>query len=155
MFRSVNELNNFSFEDCVLAKTEYAKDGIVFELEALIVKANNSQNANFTDSYAGTAFLKFQNASIKKIVKAGYRYYDADGKLIKSVPDEPVPASEHKALIPLFAGSYLCACDREQDGYTLEVEMCEEDGVGDTYLLDISCGDAIVSWDKYMNRVQR
>lgn len=154
MFKSTNEIEKFSFEDCVFSGFEKAEDGLVFELEALIVRANNSQNANFTDSYAGTAFLKFADAKIDAVLKAGYRYYDADGNLLKSVEDEPVPENDREPLYKILKGSYLVACDKTEKGYFLEIEMCEEDGVGASYLLDIACNDAIVTWERYMNRVQ-
>jgi len=155
MFKSTNEIDRFSFEDCVFSKLEKAEDGLVFELEALIVLARNSQNANFTDSYAGTSYLKLSEGRIDAVLKAGYKYYDADGKLLKTVEDEPVAEGDREALYKLLRGSYLVACDKTDKGYFLEFEMAEEDGVGASYLMDISCKDAIVTWERYMNRVQR
>ena len=42
MFKSIDETDKFSYEDCVLAGMEWAEDGILFEVEALIVRENNS-----------------------------------------------------------------------------------------------------------------
>lgn len=155
MFKSVNEVENFSFEDCVFSRLDVAEDGLIFEAEALIVRANNSQNANFTDSYAGTSHIKLVNGTIDNVLKAGYKYYDADGKLLKSVADEPVPESDRGALYKLLQGSYLPSCEKTGKGYLLEIEMCEEDGVGASYLIEVSCNALEITWERYMNRVQR
>lgn len=155
MFKSINEIDNFSFDDCVFAGFTQAEDGLVAELEALIVKANNSQNSNFTDSYAGTTQCKMIGGRITQIMKAGYRYYDADGKLIRSVEDEEVSKLEWDSLLTKMKGSYLAACEKDENGYLLEIEMCEEDGAGDTYLCSVECGDIIFTWERYMNRVQK
>lgn len=155
MFKSVNEINNLSFEDCVFCGLECSEDGFTLELEALIIKANNSQNSNFTDSYAGTSFLKFENGKIIRARKAGYRYYNADGKLMKEVPDEPVEDQEINALLKVLRGSYLVAVEAQENGFLLEIEMADEDGCGNSYLFDVECSGTVVTWERYMNRVQR
>ena len=53
-FKSVNELQNFSFRDCTISRFEILEDPALvrMELEALIVEPRNSQNTHFTQSYA-------------------------------------------------------------------------------------------------------
>lgn len=156
MFKSIDEIDKFDFEDCVLSGFSKAEDGFLLSVEALIIRANNSQNTNFTDSYSGPTEIKLNNASIKEILKAGFRYYDADGKLIKEVPDEPVSKPEWGSLIKSFEGNYLPGISFEGDTYTVEVEMIDEDGTqGNTYLLKIEAEGVVVTWEKYLNRVQR
>lgn len=156
MFKSIDELNNFSFDDCVVAGIEKAEDGIVFEASALIVKANNSQNTNFTESYAGPSSIKFVGGSMEGIVKAGFKYYNADGKLIKEVPDEEIQKPLWGSLIKSFPGNYLPAIELNDGIYTVEVEMSEEDGTqGNSYLLLIKADSVQITWEHYMNRVQK
>ncbi len=156
MFKSINEINRFDFADCVLAGISNAEDGLVFSVEALIVKADNSQNTNYTDSYAGSTEIKLNNASIKEILKSGYKYYDANGKLLKEVSDEPVLKPEWGSLIKTFEGNYLPDISLEGNMYTVEVEMIDEDGTqGNSYLLKVEAEGVTVTWEKYMNRVQR
>ena len=47
-FESVNELEKFSFEDCVITGLEERPERFILNLEALIVLPENSQNTNFT-----------------------------------------------------------------------------------------------------------
>ena len=155
MFKSIDEIEKFSYADCVLSGFERAEDGIVFSAEALIVKENNSQNTNFTESYAGPSEIKFVSGKINDIVKVGFKYYNADGVLIKEVPDEPVNKLEWDSLIKSFSGNYLPSIEKKDSSYTVEVEMSEEDGTqGNSYLLKIEADSVIVTWEKYLNRVQ-
>ena len=105
MFKSIDETDRFSYEDCVLTGIDSAEDGLIFDVEALIVKENNSQNTNFTESYAGPAKIKFVDGNIIKLIKVGFKYYNADGLLIKSVPDEFLAESEWSALLKTFSFS--------------------------------------------------
>jgi len=157
MFKSVDELNQLCFDDCVISGIEKAEDGLVFEVEALIIKPNNSQNTNFTESYAGTTAIKISDAKITDLIKCGYKYYNADGKLIKEVPDEGVNGLEWDSLMKSFPGNYLPSFEKEGDMYSLEIEMADdEDGCqGYTYLLKIAGTTLTVTWEKYLNRVQR
>ena len=157
MFKSVNELNQLCFDDCVIADFEKAEDGLIVNVEALIIKANNSQNTNYTESYAGSTVIKISEATVTDISKCGYRYYDADGKLIREVPDEPVNMLQWDSLIKSFSGNYLPSLEKEGQEYLLEIEMTdEEDGCqGYTYLMRVKGTDITVTWDKYLNRVQK
>jgi len=156
MFKSINELDKLSFDDCVIGEISQAEDGMVFEVEALIIKPNNSQNTNFTESYAGTSTIKFENARLLSLYKSGYRYYNADGKLLEEVPNEPVLENEWKGMLNSFSGNYLCDVSKEDDKYVLEVEMAdEEDGCQSfTYIIELESDNVIVTWEKYLNRVQ-
>lgn len=156
MFKSINEYDKFSYDDCVLSNISNAEDGILLETEALIVKANNSQNSNFTESYAGPSVIKFENGKINRIRKAGFKYYNADNVLIKEVPDEEISKPLWGSLIKSFSGNYLPSIEKTDEGYLFEVEMSEEDGTqGNSYLIEVSCKDFIVTFEKYLNRVQK
>ena len=57
MFVSTNEFDKFGYDDCLVKSIRETASGLVLELEALIVRARNSQNTNYTDSYADTTTL--------------------------------------------------------------------------------------------------
>jgi len=156
MFKSIDETDRFSYEDCVLTGMERAEDGLIFDVEALIVKENNSQNTNFTESYAGPTRIKFVGGKVIKLIKVGYKYYNADGLLIKSVPDELVPESEVSSLLETFPGNYLPYIGIGNACYDVEIEMTEEDGTqGNSYIIVLDASSVIITWDKYLNRVGR
>ena len=156
MFKSVDEINNFSFEDCVLTGMERAEDGLILDVEALIVRENNSQNTNFTESYAGPTKIKFENCKITNLIKVGFKYYNADGLLIKTVPDEEISKLQWESLFKSFPGNYLADIETGDGYYIIVIEMSEEDGTqGNSYLIKAEASSTIVTWDKYLNRVGR
>ncbi len=155
-FVSNGEINKFSFEDAVLVKFERAMTTIWLTVDALIVKANNSQNTNYTDSYADTAEITLSGTEIIALLKEGYSRYDADDKLIEEIPDEPVAPDEYHTVFKEIAGAYLATFEYEDDEYVLEFEIPDEVGaIGDTYELHVKASDITVTWDRYLNRVQR
>ena len=98
-FNAVNELEHFSFRDAQIQKAEWTGDALRFELEAVIVKADNSQNGNYTDSYAGTTQMELKNAEVQKAVREGYKYYDANDVLREEKPDEPLSEEDLSGLL--------------------------------------------------------
>ena len=68
-FVSINEIESFRYDDCYIIGRKDTESDIVLEVKALIVKGDNSQNANFTDSYADVAHIIFKKGSIVKGIK--------------------------------------------------------------------------------------
>ena len=56
-YKSVDELEHFRFDDCQIDTFAVTENGVELMVEALIVRADNSQNTNYTESYAGTTLL--------------------------------------------------------------------------------------------------
>ncbi len=156
MFKCIDEIDKFSYDYCVSTGMEWAEDGLLFEVEALIVRENNSQNSNFTESYAGPAVIKLVDGRITDVIKTGFKYYDADGHLLKTVPDEAESPLVWESLFKAFPGNYLPSLEASDGGFIIEIEMSEEDGTqGNSYLLKAEASSVIVTWDKYLNRVGR
>lgn len=164
-FHSVNELDKFSFRDAQIFLFEERNQRILLEVEALIVKGNNSQNSRFYDSYADTAQINLVEGQILSAVKEGFRFYNADGVLEREVPDEPLSAEQISELIAGCKGAFLFAADRKKDTedgrmtFSFGLEFGDDsDGVltmGDSYWIDVACSAAEVDWERYMNRVER
>ena len=163
-FKSVNEISTFSFEDCMITKFEYKEKEVYMELDALIVKANNSQNTNYTESYAGTTRVRLLGAEILAGYQEGSRYYDANDVLVSEVPDRPFSEEELKDFLKTCEGNYLYCMEqiKEENGkydYSVGIEYADDNDYGSTVLdsfrLEICFEKAIFEWDKYMNRVQR
>lgn len=157
-FTSINELEHFGFQDAQIQRAEYAEGILEFELEAVIVRANNSQNSNYTDSYAGTLFMRLEKAIIQKGVKEGYKYYDANDVLKQEVPDTPLDESEIKNLLKNSKDYYLfdmVKVNEEENKtghylYLLGIDADEET----SYWLQVEFEKSILTWERYMNRVQ-
>jgi hypothetical protein len=163
-YQSVNEVENFSFEDCQISSVQIGEEYLEFEVEALIIKPNNSQNKNYTESYAGTTKIRFQGGRLLSGIKDGYKYYDANEVLQSETPDEELTMEQLLAMLKRSSGAYLYGIQlrRQEDGtfyYTMGVEFVSEEAYdttpSDSYQLEVVCEQFTVSWESYMNRVQR
>jgi hypothetical protein len=163
-YQSVNELEQFSFEDCKITGLSFGESNIRLEVEALIVKPSNSQNSNYTESYAGPAVILLEGGRLTGGFREGYKYYDANEVLIREVEDEPAAVDEIRAMEKTFVDAWLFAMEKKsasEDGfvYVLAIEMPEKedapDAVTDSWQLEVRFDRAVVSWEFYENRVQR
>lgn len=160
-FQSINELEQFRYDDCVISELLVEDTQIKMTVDALIVGRNNSQNTNFTESYADTAIIRLQGGKLIAAVKDGFKYYDANDVLLKEIPDSPLDEAAIKGFPKMCAGAYMYSVDKEADVdgkacYTFGFEFAdeEESAMGDSYRLTIVFEKAVVSWDRYLNRVQ-
>ena len=71
----------------------------MFLVEALIVAPHNSQNHNFTKSYADETTIRFENAKVIKGIREGYKRYDADDNLLETIEDQPLSIAETDTLM--------------------------------------------------------
>lgn len=161
-YKSINEIESFSYKDCRIVEFKAEKDCITLVLEALIVKKDNSQNTNYTDSYAGTTTVRFIKGKITDGIKDGYKYYDANDILINEVLDRKLTEEELEKLLKQCEGAYLYFLNKNDDNkddmrsYSLGIEFEDESEgtVSDSYCLNILFEKAVFEWDRYMNRVQ-
>lgn len=155
-FNSINEMNTFDFRDCYITSVIIQKS-LDFEVEALIVKPNNSQNTNFTESYLGTTKVSFADYEILDGIKDGFKYYNADDVLIKERPDEQLGKEELVKLLNNAEGMYLYEVENYDGTFTLHLEEVDEEefgSVGESYSITVKSSSVNVSWDRYMNRVE-
>lgn len=160
-YKSVNEIEQFNFDDCQVTEFESTGNEIRLVLEALIVKARNSQNTNFTESYAGTTSVKLENGCIISAVKDGLKYYNADGVLQNEIPDKELSKAEIKSLIKKCPGAYLYSMEKQKQEndifyYEIGIEFVDEEDntMGDSYRIRVSFDRAVFMWEHFMNRVQ-
>ena len=163
-FESVNELEQFNFDDCVIADFQIQPGGLHLEVDALIVRPRNSQNTNFTESYADTAVVRLKDGKIESAVKEGYKYYDANGTLLEEEPDQTLAALEIDEFLRKCKGAYWFRMDKDSvdDGrysYYMEIEVPGDDPHDtcrdDAYEVKVSFTQAVVSWERYLNRVEQ
>ena len=156
-FNSKNEIDKFSFKDAEITGYSGGDNDIEFKLEALIVEPDNSQNSNFTKSYADSAVLRLDKGKILSGFKEGYSYYDANDTLIEKVDDKDMSIDEIEALLKESKGAYLFEVSKCDSGYIFGIEFVGEDqfdpSEDDTYYITFAGEDITVSWDRYLNKV--
>lgn len=156
-FESVNEPMQLGFDDCVMHFIKSGED-VLIEAEALIIKAYNSQNQNYTDSYADTSELLFKKGRIQSIVREGYKQYDAMDRLVHETMDETIKEEDYDKVMKEFQNAYLFSLCQKENEYMLRIEIpMEEDSpkpCNDTYEISIIADAFKVSFDRFLNRVQ-
>ncbi len=155
MFKTVNETDKFRYDDCVINKMIIDETGISLSVDALIVKADNSQNSNYTESYADTADIEINGGLVTRIIRDGYKMYDANDVLLKEVPDEEIDINSENWGTK-FEGQFLVGIKRiEEKEAVLEIEINDEEaaGVADSFSVYIKCNDININWERYLNRV--
>lgn len=155
-FQTVNALNLFRFEEVTVKEIDLKNKVVTVIMDALIVKGNNPNNEEFVDRFADTANVRFQNARITEVVKEGYKYYDANDRLLEEEPDQPIPVMEYEALLKKCKDVYLfdIISLKEEEGayeYQLGMDLNESD----TYWITIGCTETIVEWEKFKNKVMK
>ena len=163
-FKSVNEIYNFDFADSTISNFKINDEYISFELDALIIEPENSQNENYTKSYADTVKVKFIKGKLLGGIKDGYKRYDANNKLLEDVPDEPVDIEEAKILLKSVNGAYLYAMDACHGSneslflYEISIEFPSkipyDTSVTKSYRFKFNFTESVFEWNKYLNKVQ-
>ena len=153
-FQTKNDLHLFRFDEATLLEAEYKENTVNLSIEAIIVKGNNPNNEECVDRFADISSMRFLNASVKSIVKEGYKYYDANDRLVEEKPDEEVPVLEYDSIFKrckkvVFYDLIALQIAEGNREYQIGVDLSEED----TYWITIHCSDVIVEWERFMNRV--
>jgi len=161
-FKSENEIDRFNFQDCVIAARHKNNTDITYEVDALIVMPENSQNSQFTESYADTARIRFIGGVEVAGVKEGVRKYDANDRLISETPDERLSDADLGYLLNYCKDMYLEGIEEFPDApgqYVMFLSKAPEEEYDtaptDSYQIGICCDKIVVEWDRYLNRVQK
>ena len=101
-FRCVDEFEQLSFDDSPIVSFQMSTDEVTFTFGGATIKAGNSQNGRFQDMYCGEITLTLLQAQMKRLVKEGMKYYDADGNLQREIPDEDVPEPAVESVVSRF-----------------------------------------------------
>lgn len=163
-FRSVNEIHHFDFQDAIIKSYKEKDDNAIFEVEALIVEPENSQNENFTKSYADVTKITLKEAKLISAIKDGYKHYDANDKLLEEIPDTNLEKSSIETILKNSKGSYLFAVDACKESteelfvYNFSIEIPSKEAYDTcptvSYQIKFSFKEAVFNWERYLNRVQ-
>lgn len=128
---------------------------MTFTFGGATVKARNSQNGRFQDMYCGEITLTLLQAQMKRLVKEGMKYYDADGNLQREIPDEDVPEPAVESVVSRFEkGTVFTVVPGEIDGrksaeFGIDVPQEEDEEEVDTYWFCVVFEKSEASWDRY------
>lgn len=153
-FETKDNLRYFNFEEVSIMDVELTKETVTLVLKGLIVKGTNPNNEECVDRFVDIVNMRFLNGAVTGMVKEGFKYYDANGKLLKEKPDEAVVLTDIDRIlkqckdVPLYD---VVAVSETQDEkkYQIGIDLNEDD----TYWIDITCSGTVMEWERFMNRV--
>lgn len=158
-FRSVNEFETFSFKDAVLLSMKMGEDVLELEIEGAITNADNSQNARYQDMYIVMMQLKLKNFKMDRFVEQGFKQYDMEGKLLKTVPDRALDENQIKYISSKVNGCYIFNMGKQKDSdlYELvfDMEPDTDDEFEKTYEVDFTFEGSTAEWDRYSGPVEK
>jgi len=174
-FKSVDELEQFGFHDAVVSKFELKENGIEMRLEAVVVRANNTNNETFTDRYADELLMRLNEGKVVLAFKEGYKYYDANDVLQSETPDEIILETEYETLAKTCEGGHIFVLEKpatlkeklgrqfpeqfetinsEKQLIFMAVDVEKEDGET-TYWLAIAFEKSVLTWERLMNKPEQ
>ncbi len=154
-FQCENEMDQISFEDSQICELAVNGDTVEFAFDGARILAGNSQNGRFEDMYCGAICLQLQGAKIERIVKEGFKLYDADGVLQQEVADRDVPVMEQSGVLERCSKgkvfTVVSSPAENKYGYEFGIDVpgLEDEEETDTFWLCITCQTTVAQWERY------
>lgn len=145
-YRTVNEFGHFSFEEAVIDEICIMDGSVSFELENVKILPDNSCNRDIRVMRSNDIVMKIREVTSVKLVKIGYKLYDADGNFQQSFEDEELPKEKYKNILDELRGSMIFSFSKENSKYTVCVDTEEE-----SYDIIIEGAQDIMEWDRFLN----
>lgn len=158
-FQCVNEMNQICLDDSKILEFSFSGGRMRFVFNGAVIQAKNSQNGRYQDMFCGELELSLEDARIARFMKEGMKYYDANGTLLREIPDEDVPAPAQETVLKRLSGGtvFTVVEDKVENGYAYEfgidVPKEEDEEEVDTYWLCILFDKSTAGWERYQSPV--
>lgn len=153
-YKSVNDLKTIALKDARLTLAVMSSDQLRLNVEGPVIRGDNPNNNRYEDMYCVLMELLFDQVDVKEFVLQGYKYYDADGKLLETVPDRPLTPQEQRDSLLFNDNAWVFSLDQNEDGIWRLVYDLEEEGTVNTYEIRFTFKDCIASWDRFSGPVE-
>jgi len=144
-YQTENEFLHFKYDEAQIADVEVLSDAFHICLDNVLILPENSCNRDIRTMRCNGLILRFRPMEVKSIIKEGYRYYNADGKLTREDPDEELGADRLSEILKVMPEGYVVSFQNE-DGYILTFDGTDES----TYVLSIACDSDLEEWDRFL-----
>lgn len=145
MYRTINEMSNFEFEESFVQAMSMTNGSFYIELQNVKIKPENSCNKDIRLMRTNDLKVTITDVSSLKVVKEGYNVYDADEKLIKKVEDVVIEKNDIIDTIKLFAESTIISFV-QQNEYIICLDT--EDN---TFDIIVNGTSNIEEWGRFLN----
>ena len=155
-FRTVNDLKTIQINEMNLTSIKLADNTLSLALEGAVIKADNPNNNRYQDVYCTQMELVFTQVQLRGFCLQGFKYYDADGRLLNEVPSRTLTDEERAAALDLPSGAWVFAlecCDPDQKLYRLIYDVDDDDSTK-TYELEFTFGGSTATWERFAGPVE-
>ncbi len=145
-YRTKDELEHFDFKEAQINEIREENGHLYLELGYVTILGSNSCNRDIRAMGTNALTLQLYQVWEKRLVREGYRHFDADGNLKEQQEDEAIPGEEISGLYQELAGSVIFQLDRSGELYRFLL-----DGEERTYTFEVRAKHDIEEWERFMN----
>lgn len=150
-YSTINEFNHFDYNEAVIGDVERMDGFIHLWLDNVFIHPECSVNRDIRRMRCNNMCFKLQDMKILSFVEEGYRYYDANGKLMREDPDHEIDPADYAGRFEAFSEGYVVDFKKDQLGdrflYTLVADSNDEH----TYCVKMSAIRDFQEWDRFLS----
>lgn len=146
-YRTKDELENFDFKEAQIYEVREENGHLYLELGYVTILGSNSCNRDIREMGTNALTLQLYQVSDKKLVREGYKQYDADGNFKGQLDDEVIPPEEISGGFEELADSVIYSLEKTGQEYRFLL-----DGEERTYALAVTAEHDIEEWERFMNK---
>lgn len=147
-----NEFENFEYDKAQLGDIQVTGGIFHLVLDNVMILPENSCNRDIRTMRCNEMLFKLEEPEIAKVVREGYKLYDANGSLKQTVEDESMSEEDYPAVWGVLPGGLVYGLRKAPNGegkYTYELIV---DGTDErTYAIYVdACGET-QEWERFLN----
>ena len=153
-YKSVNDLKTIALRDSRMTLAALASDQLRLVVEGAVIRGDNPNNNRYEDMYCVLMELLFEKVHVRDFVLQGYKYYDADGKLLETVPDRTLTPGEQREALIFKDNAWVFSLEQNPDGVWSLVYDLDDEGTVKTYEILFTFENCTASWDRFSGQVE-
>lgn len=155
-YQVINKLHQFSFQHGTMLSCKKDGENIFIEIDGAVALYHNEYNDRSVNTYITTLSLRLFQAYVDDLFLEGYKYYDADGKLLDEVKDKPLEPEQLKTVVKLCEGGYIADSKISSEGegrYFLQLQVDAVDS-NDTYGISFRFEKSTAGWERFLQKAE-
>lgn len=141
-----NEFKNFEFSEVHIDDVRIQNGMFQMVVDDVVILPENSCNRDIRKMRANGLVLSIEDAKEVSFIEEGYKFYDADGNLIREEEDMILDEQDFGEVYEYFIDAYAFLIDQKGDEYTFVIDGTNER----TYTIVIQGSGDVEEWDKFL-----
>ncbi len=154
-YKTVNQIDTICIDEMNFSQIRFEGGRLTLMLDGAVIKADNTHNNRFEDVYGAPMELTFCGVTMERFCLAGYKYYDADGKLLQEIPERRLDEAQMKEIMAKTEGGWVFRLEYSRDGgrcrLIYDTDIQDETN---TYEAEFSYESSIASWERFTGPVE-